>query len=433
MIEGTSAPRRLLLVSRELPPAIGPHPIRVAKLAKYLPEFGWQPTILTVPVDHAWATDETLSVDLEGVEIIRVPRLLSRAMPPTTERRRNVSDPTGPVEVQSRRRTGLARRLLVPDRDILWALPATRRASGLTGRFDAVLTTAPPFSTHLVGYWLSLRHGLPWTAEYRDNWSMNPLYRRGRVGNLLDRTIEARVLARADAIVTVSEAAAVEIRGNFPSSARKLHVAANGFDPDDLPAAAARATTFEIAYAGTLDRRRDPRPFLEALRRLTVASPEFGEVLRVRLMGNVSGWIASAAVGAVGQRCVTIDGLLPHREALERASRSAVLLGITTREEAGGAGLTSKLFEYLGLRRPILMLAPPGPARALVEELGAGQTADPSDVPGITRAVGTLYEQWRSGSERTGAPDALGPFTRRATAGRVAAALDASLIGRSIS
>lgn len=433
MSERRSGPRRLLLVSRELPPAIGPHPIRVAKLAKYLPEFGWQPTILTVPVDHAWATDDTLSDDLEGVDIVRVPRLLSRVAPPTTGQRRDgVRTPRQPV-TGGRVRTNLARRLLLPDRDILWALPAARRAATLADQFDAVLTTAPPFSTHLVGYWLSLRHHMPWVAEYRDNWSMNPLYRRGSLGQLANQTTEARFMARADAIVTVSEAAAAEVSDTFPSTVGKLHVAANGFDPNDLPTAAKHPEFFEIAYAGTLDERRDPRPFLEALRRLTLSAPGFTEAMRLRLMGNVSGWVSDAAVATAGQDHVSIDGLLPHREALARAARSAILLGITTRAEAGGVGLTSKLFEYLGLRRPVLMLAPPGPARSLVEDLGAGQTADPDDVEGIARAVGKLYEEWRSGSERTASPDRLEPLTRRTTAACVAIALDASQVGRRIS
>jgi hypothetical protein len=150
-------------------------------------------------------------------------------------------------------------------------------------------------------------------------------------------------------------------------------------------------------------------------------------------MGNVSSWISDEAVATVGKGRVSIDGLLPHREALARAARSSVLLGITTRAEAGGAGLTSKLFEYLGLRRPVLMLAPPGPARSLVEDLEAGQTADPDDVEGIARAVGKLYEEWRSGAERTASPDRLEPLTRRTTAACVAIALDASQVGRRIS
>jgi glycosyltransferase involved in cell wall biosynthesis len=428
MSERASAPRRLLLVSRELPPAIGPHPIRVAKLAKYLPEFGWKPTILTVPVDHAWATDDALLVDLDGIEVVRVPRLFSRVVPPTTGHGREAtSGRREPTTAGRRVRTNIAELMLLPDRDILWALPAARRGARLASRFDAVLTTAPPFSTHLVGFWLSLRDHLPWVADYRDNWSMNPFYRRGTVPQHLNCATERRLLARADGIITVSEAAAGEIESAFPSTAGKLSVAMNGFDPDDMPSTAARPEFFEIAYMGTLDERRDPRPFVEALRLAAASEPGFSRTLRLSFMGNVAMWAADAATEALGQSRVRVHGLLPHREALTRAAGAAVLLGITTRAEAGGAGLTSKIFEYLGLRRPVLMLAPPGPARSLVTDLDAGETADPEDVEAIRVAVLRLHDNWRSGRERTASEERLESLTRRTTAARVSAALDAVL------
>jgi hypothetical protein len=49
--------------------------------------------------------------------------------------------------------------------------------------------------------------------------------------------------------VTVSDAAAAEVSDSFPSTVGKLYVAANGFDPDDLPTATGRSEFFEIAYA----------------------------------------------------------------------------------------------------------------------------------------------------------------------------------------
>jgi hypothetical protein len=139
-----------------------------------------------------WATDDTLSGDLEGIDIVRVPRLLSRVVPPTASRVRDAVQGPRRYVTDGRVRTRVAQRLLLPDRDLLWALPAARRGATLVDGFDAVLTTAPPFSTHLVGYWLSLRHNVPWVAEYRDNWSMNPLYRRGLFGQFANRTLPRR-------------------------------------------------------------------------------------------------------------------------------------------------------------------------------------------------------------------------------------------------
>jgi glycosyltransferase involved in cell wall biosynthesis len=293
--------------------------------------------------------------------------------------------------------------------------------------FAAIFTTAPPFSTHLIGNRVARSRHLAWVAEYRDNWTANPLYRRAAPAQWLNRRLEQRCLAAAGAVVVVSDAAAAELREAFPGIASRVHVARNGFDPDDLPEPAPRPALFEIAYAGSLDERRDPRPFLAALAGLTAASPQLREASRLRLIGRVSNWVVEAAAAAIGAERVTFDGLLPHRETLARASRAAVLLGITTRAEAGGAGFTSKLFEYLGLRRPVLMLAPAGPARDLVQRSGGGLVADPEDVPAISAALMQLFEEWAAGSERRCDPAVLAGLTRRATASAVAGALDDAL------
>jgi glycosyltransferase involved in cell wall biosynthesis len=418
----------VLLVTREMPPAIGPHPIRVAKLAKYLPEFGWEVTILSVPVDHVVLRDDQLAAEIDGVPVVRVPRFLSRVAPPNssadhaTKRHPAGSGVPGPMARGTRARA--ADKLLWPDPGILWALPAARRAAALADQFDAVLTTAPPFSTHLVGDRLARRQGVPWVAEYRDNWTVNPLYRRIAPGQWVNRRLERRFLQAAGAVVAVSEAAAAEMGNAFPEVAARLYVAANGYDPDDLPPEAPRPTEFEIVYTGSLPLRRDLGPFFTALARLIEERPEFGQALRLRIVGWVRERWLEAAQAAIGPERVSFDGLVSHREALVRASRSAVLLGITTRGEAGGAGLTSKLSEYLGLRRPVLMLAPDGPARMLVEASGAGLVAEPDDTAAIAAAISRLFDEWRAGTERQADAETLRRLTRRDTARAVAEALD---------
>jgi GT2 family glycosyltransferase/glycosyltransferase involved in cell wall biosynthesis len=423
--------RRVLIVTREGPPSLGPHAIRIAKLAKYLPDFGWEPTILTVPEDYAWYIDHQLTSDLGGTPIERVPRLLGAVAHPTASVTRSSATAATPVERRwqgrlRRLRAAAARTFLIPDSAVLWAIPAARRAAHLSHDFEAVLTTGPPFSTHLVGDRLRRRQKMPWVAEYRDNWTVNPLYRRSRILQRINVRLDRRFLATADAIVVVSDAAAGELATRWPGIADRIVVAMNGFDPDDLPETTARSAKFEIAHAGTLDERRDPRPFFEALRLLANENPAFARAMNVRLMGTIPPWAVESAEAAIGADRVAYDGLVSHREALDRAGRAAVLLGITTKSEAGGAGLTSKLFEYLALRKPILMLAHSGPARDIVFSTGAGLVVEPDDVPAIKDALFRLFEEWETGNERKADDETLTLLTRRATAQCVAHALDAA-------
>lgn len=425
---------RVLVVSREAPPALGPHPIRVAKLAKYLPEFGWDPTILTVPADHVWYVDHQLEEDIAGRMVVRVPRLFARVAHPTAAVSRGPGSNAPTLRPFGRGLRNLRSRLgaliLQPDPSVLWAIPAARHASGLVGGFDAILTTGPPFSTHLVGAYVASRCDLPWVAEYRDNWTVNPLYRRAWAIQWLNTRLDRWFLSRARRVIVVSEAARAELSARYPSVAPRLHVAMNGFDPDDLPPRQSSPATFEMVHAGTLDERRNPRPLFSALATLVSERPDIAARIRLRLMGNVPDWAVSAARAAIGPDRVEYDGLVAHREALLRASRAAVLIGLTTRAESGDAGLTSKLLEYIGLRRPVLMLAPPGPARDVVQETGAGAVADPDDITGIATGIAELFDAWARGKERLPTTGDADRFTRRMTARQVAIALDAAVQGK---
>ncbi len=415
--------RRVLVIARDFPPASGAPAIRISKLAKYLGEFGWVPTVITAPADHAWDLDTSLSADLApGLAVSRTPRLFSGALPP------NVSHVGGGTPARKRSRSSrLITRICYPDPSLLWAIPAAREAARLGQSQDAVITSGPPFSTHLAGLWVSRRLGLPWVADYRDNWSGNPATGNHPVRHRLDRLLDARILRTASAVTVVSRAAAVDLQDQFGIPAANLFVAMNGFDVDDLPTSPDRSKEFVICYAGSLDERRDIRPLLTALQHAGRQNSDLARDLRLSMMGRIPSWAGEAALRELGSDRVTINGLRPHREALREASSAAVLLVLSSTAEAGGATMTSKLLECLGLRRPVLMLAPSGPGVDLVSELRAGETALPDDVPAIEEGVLRLYRDWQSGSERVTDPASLTPLTRRVTSEVFASALDAAM------
>ena len=134
-------------------------------------------------------------------------------------------------------------------------------------RIDAILTTSPPQSCHIIGAQAKKILGCPWIADFRDLWTQN-LGEQKHSSQPLRVRLEKKTLAGADVLVTVSEPWARRLRERY--SAKPIYTVANGFDPDDFRQRPSELTkSFSITYAGVFyNGKRDPRLLFEVLREL---------------------------------------------------------------------------------------------------------------------------------------------------------------------
>jgi hypothetical protein len=89
---------------------------------------------------------------------------------------------------------------------------------------------------------------------------------------------------------------------------------------------------------------------------------------------------------------------IPHAEALRRERTAHVLLLIKHADLRYNGLVPGKLYEYVGLARPILALVPPGEARELVASLRRGEAVPPDDMAGISLAIEKMYDRHRAGT-----------------------------------
>ena len=159
------------MINHMFPPFNGVGVIRVAKFASYLPEFDWQPTILTCrrPYDIQDSLDNVFLSQLpESVDIHRVscPSLydIYRLMGGQVKQ--------GSFGLSGSRIFSFVRSLLVPDPYIGWYITGFREAKHIlqSQKVDAVLTSSPRETTHLIGLSLKRKYGIPWIADFRDPW-----------------------------------------------------------------------------------------------------------------------------------------------------------------------------------------------------------------------------------------------------------------------
>ena len=382
---------RVLLVTMYFPPAGGGGVQRPLKLAQYLPALGVETHVLA-PDDPKWVhSDSELRVPTQAW-VHRARYLGPRARKPAEELR--AADGLERVLVQAQL---TARRLLVPDASVTWnvtAIPAAIRIARREG-IDAVITTSPPGSVHLVGAAVRRVTGTRWIADLRDPLVANQ-HRRddtaaARARQAANEQVARLVARNADAISCVSEAIADEVRGLHPSGV--VRTIANGCDFDDFAGLEyRRAERFRITHAGSFFGKRDPRPFLQAFHDANLDAV-------VRFAGDFRSsdreW---AETLGLGER-LELVGYLPRTESLRLQRDSEALLLLIP--EAGGRGkgvLSGKVFEYIAAGRPILAVVPPdGAAAELVRETGSGVVVAPDDVDGIRAALVAMHSQYANG------------------------------------
>jgi len=382
---------KALLVTLYFPPAGGGGVQRSLKLAQYLPPLGIETHVLA-PEDPKWLhRDPELRVPTRAW-VHRARYVGPRARKPAEDLRRSEGLQRALVQAQV-----TARRLLVPDASVTWnltAIPAALRIARREG-IDVVLTTSPPGSLHLVGAAVQRATSARWVADLRD-----PLvafqHRRAdtaatRARQAANEQVARLVARRADAITCVSEAIAEEMRTFEPRGV--VRTIANGCDFDDFAGLEYRpAERFRITHTGSFFGKRDPRPFLQALR-------DSGLDVVARFVGDFRStdreWAESLGLG---DRLQLVD-YAPHVESLRLQRDSEALLLLVPDADGRGRGvLSGKVFEYLAAGRPILAVVPPdGAAAALVRETGSGVVVAPDDVDGIRQALERLHGRFLNG------------------------------------
>jgi hypothetical protein len=287
--------------------------------------------------------------------------------------------------------------MAVPDEMVAWAAAATVAARRrLSHRhYDAVFTSSPPYSAHLVGLALRRGGGPGWLVEHRDPWSGHRFRAHGASWRrAVDRRLEAAVLAAADAVTVISPGMKADLHRRF-GVGDEATVVTNGYDAADfVPSEAAAASRFELLYVGTFDSRlTPPDPFLRALTRALVVAPELRDRLVFRVLGGADLESSSRLQRWMNQddshrAMLRIDGFAGHREAT-RAMGNAGALALCLAEGTHWV-LTSKVFEYLASHRPILAAVPPGDCRTLLQRCGGAAILDPSDSEGLASRLQQL-------------------------------------------
>lgn len=435
--------KRVLIITYYWPPTAGSGVQRWLKMSKYLPQYGWQPVIYTPENPEAGMTDESLLRDIAPeVEVIKRPILEPYAVfnALTGNKGKNSGkasagsgavNPINAVGHKSplmRLSLWLRANVFVPDPRFLWIRPSVRFLKQYLREHpvDAIVSTGPPHSMHLIARALHRSMGIPWTADFRDPWTRIfyfkhlPLTRRSRKKYA---AMELSVLREADHVVAVTDNMVrdfLEELGPGQQDKGKFHVIENGYDEADFTGitAAELPAGFNLVHTGLFSAEGNPRRLWKVLAELCRDLPGFGRDLHLTFAGKTDPEILAAVREAgLGDR-LTDRGYIPHHEA-NRLQKAADLLLLPLREEPEAAGiLTGKYFEYLAAGRPIAAFGPHG--SVLERSLAATRTGrifDWEEEAPLKEYLTALYTRTLPFAPDAGA---ISAYTRRSLAGRYA-------------
>jgi glycosyltransferase involved in cell wall biosynthesis len=350
--------RRVLLIAYYYPPVEAIGAVRPAALAKYLPQFGWEAVVLTPQMHGANRPSErVIETGYRDVLTDWKARLgLDRSRSLHDQFSLPLAKKPGSVLPHTRALTFVKYLLTYPDQSRGWipfALAAVEKLARRDSGIDAVVSTSPPITCHLIGRRAKSMLGCPWVADFRDLWSQNLGDTNGNL-RFLQMGLERRTLRQADALVTVSDPWASRLRERYPS--KKICTISNGFDPDDFSSPyPPLASDFSITYTGQLyEGQRDPTILFEVLRDLIQQEAFRPGDLRVHFYGRLEPWLAALIKKFALDHVVEVHGHTPRKEVLEQQRKSQILLILPWSDPRETGHHSAKLFEYFAAGRPVL-------------------------------------------------------------------------------
>lgn len=396
--------KKVLIIAYYWPPAGGPGVQRWLKFVKYLPDFGIQPVVYVPQNAYYPLIDQDLEKDIpQGTIVLKQPikepyRFASLFSGKNT---RNIS--SGIIKASSKQT--LAEKILlyirgnffIPDARIAWVSPSVQYLSEYlrSNHIDAVITTGPPHSMHLIGKQLQEKFAVKWIADFRDPWTTIGYHKELKLTQKSaqkHKELEKDVLNSADMILATSFTTKREFE---ELTSKPVHVVTNGYDVETVEKPPLDEK-FTISHIGSLLSKRNPRILWKALKELLKERPQFRQDFQLRLIGKVSSDIIETVKEFRLDAYLQTIGYVSHTEALkyQRGSQLLLLIEIDSFETTGI--IPGKLFEYMAAERPILAIGPQdSDVEKIIRDTNTGKYFHYDDLESVKAYILSCYELYR--------------------------------------
>ncbi len=429
--------KKVLVITYYWPPSGGAGVQRWLKFVKYLKEFGWEPVVYTPENPEAPAIDRSLEKDIpKGITVLKT----KIWEPYTTYKRfvgRKKEDRIKAGFLSEKKKPGLSEKIAVwirgnffiPDARKFWIKPSIKYLTNWLKEHpvDAMVSTGPPHSMHLIALGLKKKLNIPWLADFRDPWTNIDFYDKLMLSSFADnkhKRMELSVLKAADKLVTVSWNWALDFK---KLGAEKIDVITNGFDPDDFKNIKYNPTQkFTFVHIGSMNKDRNPHVLWEALHELLTVESSLSHDLKILFIGQTDYSVFESIEKFALSEYIEKTDYKPHDELMNSAANASVLLLPLNNTRNVKGIIPGKVFEYLALKRPVLCIGSNlGDSAKIIKECHAGFVIDFNDKVTMKKCIQDLYERFKSDNLYLDDDDEIiNQFSRKNLTKKIAGLLD---------
>ena len=405
-----TTPIKVLFLSYAYPPVSAVGGLRVSRLCRHLPDYGITPVVLTVEQPLQEGSNSTMpltsEVRIEKAGLLMTPLDLYRRWSIRRRPSQLSSEGSSRSDIP-RSKTFVRRHLLallqIPDMYWGWYWPTIRISKRLLEReqFSAILSSGPPWTCHLIARHIKKKYRLPWIADFRDAWTLDPwrFQNEPRWRKNIDRWLESSCLRYADLVVCTTDA----IRNRFVAAnpalrSSKFVTLTNGVD-ESIPRPISpmpRADKRLLLHLGSLyggSRRIDT--FCQAIVDLVSAGKLDPTSLTVLFLGVEGSLSEISSMAARIAPDLVQKGLLEFRPRVSWSEGQQVMMQANTLLIFQGdhnLSVPAKFFEYLQTGKPILAIVNKGALSDIMEGTASGLWVEPDNATEIAKKLLEILE-----------------------------------------
>ena len=415
---------KVLIVTYYWPPAGGSGVQRWLKFVKYFRDFGIEPVVYTVENPNYPILDESLNNDIpKGIEVLKQP----------------IFEPNNILSLFGKKKTESAGFLnpnpsffgkilqyiranyFIPDARKFWIKPSVNYLKKYISKnnIDAIITTGPPHSMHLIGLKLKQQLGVKWIADFRDPWTEIDYFHQLPLSKKAVKKhhfLEQEILLNANVVLVVGNT----MNKNYSKFSNNVVTITNGFDGELITSETNLDSKFTITHIGLMNADRNPKMLWEVLAEIISENKDFSKDFKLKLIGKVdASVIEEITINNLDENVQLID-YVAHDEVIEYQKKSQVLLLLLNNVPSVKGIITGKIFEYLMVNRPILAIAPKdGDLAEILNETNAGVVVDFEESTTLKNTILELYSKYKQGDLSVNSKN-IDQFHRRELTNKVA-------------